>query len=126
MDVSGINNKLNSNTIYDAKNKITDDSFEKRLKSALDTQNEKELKNACQEFEGMLLNMMYKQMKATVPKWDVVEEDPGMEIFDSMLDDQLVEEASKTGRLGLGDMLYKQLSQQMKSTYRLDDGNDKG
>lgn len=117
MDISGINNNLNNNNLSNAKNKVADDSFEKRLRSALDGKNEKELKSVCQEFEGIFLKMMYNQMKATVSKSSLLEESAGREIFDTLLDDELVKEASKTGRLGLADMLYKQLSKQLDSTY---------
>lgn len=58
---------------------------------------------------------MYKQMKATVPKSSLFPKDSGTEFFESMLDEKLVENASKTNSLGLADLLYKQLSKQMKS-----------
>lgn len=121
MDISGINDKINNATVQNAKNKVGDDSFEKRLKSALDNKDEKELKKVCRDFEGILLNMMYKEMKASIPKSDLAPEDSGKEIFEGMMDDKLVEEASKSGRMGLGEMLYKQLSRQLKSTYKLSD-----
>jgi Rod binding domain-containing protein len=39
-----------------------------------------------------------------------------------MLDDQLMEEASKGSGTGLGDVLYKQLSKQMKAVYKPEKG----
>jgi len=89
-----------------------DDDFAKKLEAAAKNNDDKELKEACQEFEAIMLNMLYKQMKATVIKSSLTEEDPGREIFESMLDEQLMEEASKTGSFGLADTLYKQLSRQ--------------
>lgn len=118
MDIGKIDNKLDNNTINNAKNKVTDDAFEKRLQSAVDKKDDKELKNVCKNFEGIILNMMYKEMKATVPKSDLIPEDPGKDIFDSMLDDKLVDEAAKSGGLGLADVLYKQLSKQHKSEHK--------
>jgi Rod binding domain-containing protein len=59
-----------------------------------------------------MLSMMYKQMKATVVKSDLMKEDPGMDIFQSMEDDELMKQASKTGSFGLAASLYKQLSRQ--------------
>jgi peptidoglycan hydrolase FlgJ len=98
--------------VYNAKNKAADDSFEVHLKNALAKNDDKDLKNVCQEFEGILLNMMYQQMKATVPESGFLPDDPANGIFQSMLDDKLVEEASKSGSLGLADLLYKQLRRQ--------------
>jgi peptidoglycan hydrolase FlgJ len=115
MDISSINNNLNSNTMNNAKNKVVDDDFQKQLKSAMDSKDDKQLKKVCNDFEGILLNMMYKEMKATVPKSDLLEEDPGKDIFDSMLDDKLMNEASSSGGIGLADVMYKQLSKQLKA-----------
>ena len=98
--------------------KPLDDSFEKRLQSAFDKKDDKELRKVCREFEGILLTMMYKQMKATVPKSDLLPSDTGTEIFEFMLDDKLVEEASKNSGTGLGETLYKQLSSRLQSTYK--------
>ena len=89
-----------------------DDSFARRLEEAAQNSDEKELKKVCQELEAIMLNMMYKQMKATIIKSDLVEEDPGTAIFESMRDEELMNQASKTGSLGLAESLYKQLSRQ--------------
>ncbi len=87
-----------------------DDSFAKKLEAAVQNNDEKELKKACQEFEGIMLNMLYKQMKATIIKSDLIEKDAGTEIFESMQDENLIDAASKTGSFGLAESLYKQLS----------------
>lgn len=121
MDISGIgdiNDKYNNNLVQNAKDKAVGDAFEERLKTAMDKKDAKELKKACQEFEGMLLNMLYKEMKATVPKSDLFSKDVGNDIFNSMLDDKLIEQASKSGSFGLAENLYKQLERQMKSVYK--------
>lgn len=88
----------------------TDDSFAKKLEAAVNSKDDKELKSACQEFESIMLSMMYKSMKATIIKSDLVEEDPGTGIFESMQDDNLMEQAAKTGSFGLAESLYRQLS----------------
>lgn len=116
MDISKIGENTLNNTIDNAKNKVVDDSFDKQLKNAMNSRDEKELKKACNDFEGIMLSMMYKEMKATVPKSEFIPEDSGTDIFNSMLDDKLMEEASKGRNLGLGDLLYKQLSKSLKTT----------
>jgi flagellar protein FlgJ len=93
-----------------------DDSFAKRLEEAAKNNNDKELKKACQEFEAIILNILYKQMKSTIIKSGLIEEDPGTGIFESMYDEQLMEQASKTGSLGLSELLYRQLSGQYGKT----------
>jgi flagellar protein FlgJ len=95
-----------------AANRTQDDSFAKRLEEAAKNNNDKELKKACQEFEAIILNILYKQMKSTIIKSGLVKEDPGTGIFESMYDEQLMEQASKTGSFGLAESLYRQLSGQ--------------
>ncbi|OPX43802.1 peptidoglycan hydrolase FlgJ [Ruminiclostridium hungatei] len=91
------------------------DSFEKRLKEAAQKGDDAQLKQVCKEFEGIFLNMMYKQMKATVPKSDYLQSDYGTEMYDTMMDETLVEVMSQKG-IGLGDYMYKQLARQYLKT----------
>lgn len=119
MDIGKINERYVNNTIDSTRQKVSQDSFEQRLRSAVNDKNKKELKKVCQEFEAIMLNMMYKQMKATVPKTDLVPSHAGKDIFESMLDESLVQEASKRGSFGLAEVLYKQLSRDLGSKYNL-------
>lgn len=115
MDVGKISSSIiNSYANEAAKSaeQANDDSFAKKLEAAAQSKNDKELKQACCEFESIMLDMMYKQMKATVVRSNLIERDAGTEIFDSMLDENLMEIASKTGSFGLAESLYKQLSKQ--------------
>lgn len=98
----------------DSKTNAADKSFEDALNAAVKSKDTDKLKNVCKEFEGILMNMMYKQMKATVPKSDLIPEQSGREIFQSMLDDELVNQASERSSFGLAETLYKQLSRQVK------------
>ncbi|MDP4182198.1 MAG: rod-binding protein [Bacillota bacterium] len=114
MDIKSIgttNDTLN-NKLDTAKEKTIDDSFTKHLNSVLDKKDDKddkELKKVCKEFEGILLQMMYKEMRSTVQKSDLVQEDYGQQVYQSMMDDKLVDEAANSGGMGLGDALYKLL-----------------
>ena len=123
MDISKINSAAgNSSLTSMSKDKISDDKFEKHLESAFTKKDEQQLRKACKEFESVLLNMMYKQMKATVPKSDLIPSDMGKDIFESMLDEKLMVEASNSKGVGLSDMLYKQLSRRLKDTYKPSNG----
>ena len=103
-------NNLMTGSASQAADRAADDSFEKRLQAAMNKNDDKELKAACQQFEAIMLGMMYKQMKATVVRSDLIPADAGRDIFESMLDDSLMEQASKTGTFGLAESLYRQLS----------------
>ena len=124
MDIGKINNNYVNNTISETKSKTAQDDFEKQLKSAMSSNDDKQLKSVCKQFEGIMLSMMYKEMKATVPQDDLMPQDSGKDIFDSMLDDKLMDQASQSNGIGLADILYKQLSTQLKATYKPTNGGE--
>jgi len=113
MDIGKVSSNIINGYMSNASNSVeqaSEDSFARRLEEAVNSNDDKELKAACQEFEAIMLDMLYKQMKATIIKSDLIEEDPGRSIFESMRDEELMKQAAKTGTLGLAESLYKQLS----------------
>ena len=71
----------------------------------------KKLREACEGFEAMFLSMMYKQMRATVPEGGLFgKKSNAMNIFEDMRDTELMNEVSKSGGIGIADMMYKQLT----------------
>lgn len=64
------------------------------------------LKGACADFESIFMHQMLKEMRKTVKKTGMVHGGQAEEIFSDMLD----EERSKTMQIGLGDILFMQLS----------------
>lgn len=113
MDVGSVNSKSTYDSVQSTRGKASEDDFEKRLRAAAEKGDDSELKQVCHEFESIFLSMLYKQMRATVPKSDYLESDSASEIYNSMLDDKLCEVSSQRG-IGLGDMMYKQMSKQYK------------
>ena len=77
------------------------------------TQLRKRLKDACEGFEAMLLGIMYKEMRNTVPKNQLFGDDNAHDIWQSMLDSAMMEEAAKTGGIGFARVLYQQLEPQV-------------
>ncbi len=76
---------------------------------------DKELKKACEGFEAMFLNMMYRQMRATVPENTLFGESNALKIFQDMRDDELMKNVAAGGGIGIADMMYKQLKPQVES-----------
>lgn len=76
---------------------------------------DKELRKACEGFEAMFLNMMYRQMRATVPENTLFGESNAMKIFQDMRDDELMKNVAAGGGIGIADMMYKQLKPQVES-----------
>jgi len=126
MDISGINNNITKFSMENAKKQTESAGFEKTLKKAYNEKDEKELKKQCKEFEKIFLDMMYKEMRATVPKAELVENSFASQTFEEMFDNKITEEVAKGPGVGLGDMLYKSLVREMKSTYKKADGAENG
>lgn len=91
--------------------------FEDALQKAFDENDKEKLKEVCNDFEKIMLQMMYKQMKATVPDGGLTEKSSARGIFEDMLDETLMGKASERG-MGISDMMYKQLSAKMDKTYK--------
>lgn len=64
------------------------------------------LQNACSEFESIFMHQMLKEMRKTVNKTGMIHGGQAEEIFADMLD----QERAKTMSIGLGDILFMQLS----------------
>jgi flagellar protein FlgJ len=108
---------------YQANNQIeiaksSEEGFENRLKKAFDEKDEKELKKACYEFDSIFTKIIYKQMKSTIMKSDFMPNSSARDMFESMLDDKLSEESSKSGGIGIGEMLFKQMKKDMINKYK--------
>lgn len=68
------------------------------------------MKEACQDFEGIMIQMMLKSMRKTLTGDDIFGNSMGKDIYKSMYDQELAERIAKgDNNLGLGDSLYKEL-----------------
>jgi flagellar protein FlgJ len=72
--------------------------------------NERELKEVCQQFESILLSYMLKSMRNTVPDGGLFDRGVTFDLVQSMHDEAMAEEISKSGGIGLANQLYEQLS----------------
>ena len=81
-----------------------------RLKSRALTDEEGALRAAARQFETLLLDMMIKSMRATVPE-DGLLDNEGTRMFTGLLDQQFSRSIAAKGGLGLADLLVKQLTQ---------------
>lgn len=104
------------------KNRGEDTGFRLKLAAAMSDKDNSRLKEVCQDFEAVFLNMMLQSMRATVPKSDLMGSGHGKEIFESMLDQKLSENMAKAGGTGLADMLYTQLSRPVSAPQRKKEG----
>lgn len=68
------------------------------------------LKKACEDFESLFLLQILKSMRQMLPGRSFLGEGPGKEIYQSLLDEQLSRSLARSGGLGLGAMLYRQMA----------------
>ena len=80
----------------------------------LQTKNNKKMKQACSDFESILIKQMLDSMRKTVPKDSLIEGGMAEDIFTDMIYDEYAKKMSKTGDFGIKEILYKQLSQNGK------------
>ncbi len=70
------------------------------------------LKQAAQQFEGMLLQMMLKSMRDATPQDGLMDSDQ-TRFFTSIMDKQLAQNLSAQGKLGFAKMIEQQLGRNM-------------
>jgi Rod binding domain-containing protein len=63
--------------------------------------------------EGVFLSQLFKAMRDTVPAGESGPGSEGRELFTTMLDDTLAEQAAQRMTHGLGEALYRQLSRRL-------------
>lgn len=91
--------------------KVFEESIEKSKNDVSGKQEEnKELKEACQQFEAYFLYTMFKEMDKTVVKSDLIPEGRAEKMFKDMLYDEMATSASKGNGAGLADFMYKQMT----------------
>lgn len=74
---------------------------------------DEELKNATDQFESLLLNMMIREMRATVPESTFFPDSMAKKIYTGMLDEKTAENMTKSGGIGISRMLFDQLKAKM-------------
>ena len=82
--------------------------------SAKGNDDDVKLREAANEFEAIFIQQMLKTMRKSSLESDFIKKSEGEKIFRSMLDEQYSIISAKSGRLGLGEMIYQQLRSNLK------------
>ena len=78
---------------------------------------QQKLREACEGFESVFLQKMWEQMRKTVSKEGYLHS-KDEETYQSLFDVELSKKMTSAGGIGLADMLYQQLSQQLEHKAR--------
>jgi len=84
------------------------------LRSKIKNDPQAGLKQAAQQFEGMLLQMMLKSMRDATPQDGLMDSDQ-TRFFTSIMDQQLAQNLSAQGKLGFAKLIEQQLGRNMMS-----------
>ncbi len=94
------------------------EEFKLQLEKAFEKQDKEDLKKVCSDFETIFMKMLYKEMKATIPESDFMPKTFAREVFEEMHEEEIISKVANGKGMGLGDMLFKQLSLEMENTYK--------
>jgi len=76
----------------------------------VDQQKQAKLRKAARDFEAIFVGYMLKTMRSTVPKSDLFDGGFGSNVLDGMFDVEMARHISQNRGLGLGNMMYRQLT----------------
>ncbi|HWR61423.1 MAG TPA: rod-binding protein [Clostridia bacterium] len=111
--ISSGNNIIDYSNINNKAQEAKEGAFESELEKAVREKDDQKLKKVCSDLEAVFINMMFKQMRNTVQKSELMGGGYAEEMYEDMLYEKYAEEASKNKGIGIGDILYKQLSKNM-------------
>lgn len=109
-----------SNQMVDTKAK----TFAQRAQAASASKAGNDLRSTTQEFESLLVYKMLEAMRRTVQKSGLLKSF-SMDMYQSMMDQEMANEVAKKGSIGLGKMLYEQLTKLQNQLDELAAGNQK-
>ena len=69
-----------------------------------------QLRKAAKDFEAVFMAQVLKGMRETVHKEDMFHGGPGEDMFEGLLDEEISKRMAGQGSLGIGDLLYRDLS----------------
>ena len=90
-------------------------AWDPRLAGALKTggkaaEDDAKLKKACQEMEGVFLNMLLKSMRSTIAKTELGGSTLQQDTMQSMFDMEMTRNMAAAGGAGIADMMYRSLT----------------
>ncbi len=115
--MSAVNNNFNSSDalsqswLQQVQNNGGTDGEAKVLSPEEQKKRAAELEKACKDFEAVFISMMFKEMRKTVHKTELMgKTSMTEEVFTGMLDDEISKNFAQRGGIGLWNILYKQMA----------------
>jgi len=117
MDINNINKTISMITAQNSTTSVeaeasTGTDFDEILKKASEAGDSEQLREVCNQFESIFINMMFKDFRGSLSEDGLIPRGQGEKIFEGMLDEEMSKEMSKSGAFGISDVMYQQLSKQ--------------
>mgnify|MGYP003960703329 CR=1 FL=1 len=74
---------------------------------------EAEMEKVARDFESVFINKLFESMRKAIPKSDLLQSS-SMDMFQSMMDQEMAKELGKQKGMGMGEMVYNDLSRMNK------------
>ncbi|HIE80551.1 MAG TPA: hypothetical protein EYQ03_07980 [Nitrospinaceae bacterium] len=74
---------------------------------------QKEMEKVARDFESIFINKLFESMRKAIPKSDLLDSS-AMDMYQTMLDQEMAKEMSKQKGMGMGEMVYNDLSRMNK------------
>lgn len=81
-----------------------------RLEAGNISKDDAKLLETCQEFEAVMVRLMFKSMRGSETKGGLIEQDMASEVYRDLFDGEVASQLAHKQSMGLGQMIYKQLS----------------
>ncbi len=99
--------ELGSESMFSARENMETGRIESLGKTNYKGMDEKKIKETSSQFETLFIEQLFKSMRSTVPKDEWLNGGLKQDIFEDMLYSEYSKLISKSGGIGLGDMVYK-------------------
>lgn len=74
------------------------------------------LRQACADFEGILLTQMLRAMRNTLPRSGILPASVSTQVWESHFDATIGKVLGASGRLGIADLLYREIAGRIQGT----------
>ena len=98
------------NTFIDPQMLYSQTNLSSTISGKTGRDNPESLRKVCQEFEAILINSMYKGMRASIQPGGLIEKDNGTELFEEMMDMEVARQTALKQEMGIAEALYRQLA----------------
>ena len=102
----------------------SDENFNSILTKAMASQEDSELKEACNQMEAYILSMLFKQMKSSMLSGEsLIGKGDYEEMFEDTYIDSLCENMVSAGGVGLSDAMYRQMTATYSTQMEISNNN---